>query len=1003
MKCFLNKSSILLVVLLLFSAAAMAQFTVTGTVKDASDQPLIGVSIVEKGTTRGTVTDFDGNFTLAIEGQSAVLMFSYTGFKTKEVEVSPSSNVLTVTLDEDIARLEEIVVTGLASGVKRSNSGVAVTSISGEELSDQTNPQTLDYALYGKIPGVQMTASDGAPGGGISVQLRGISTLGAGSSQPLYIIDGVYVDNSSIRNGRTQVSGAGGGSSGSNQDNSANRIADINPDDIERIEVLKGPSAAAIYGTRANAGVIIITTKRGAAGATKVSLNQDVGFAQGQNFQNFDEWNEEKIRYYYSGDRVNKEIEAYQQAVAAGRITDWEEFFYGDTGFLSNTQVNVSGGSQKTQFYVSGGLQTEEGIIKRTGYDRYTLRANIEHELTQGIRISFNNNYVRSQSQRGFTGNQNNTGGSIGYNLAYTPTYANLFPDENGNYPDSDYFNDNPIAIRDLAVNDEDVDRFISALNLDIDLFQTTNSYLKLKINGGVDYLSGNTLVYFPEVLQHQRAQANPGDVMWGRQDNLNTNIQAFLTFNTNLGTINSNTTLGAVRLDQQSEYQLSRGQGLSGGQRNLAWASVVSIPQQGQINQQTTDIGLVAQQDFNWEDKLIASLGVRFDKSSLNRDQDKFYAFPKASLAANLGNFDFWTIKDVVNQLKLRVAYGETGGLPLYGRTFEVLGSQVIGGFLGGLVGGQNFAVPRGVDPNLKPETAAELEFGVDASFFNSRITLEATYYNKEVRDLILDLQPAESTGISAIATNAADLENRGLELGLGVNPIRSTNVNWFAKVLYWHNRSEITRLDIPTFTTGGFGPALGTYLIAEGYSPTTIVGNPAGTDIPGGRTVYGDRQPDFQMSFLSQLNFLKSFDFNFLFHYQNGGEAINLSAFLWDDGGTSPGWFNTVEGDPNVRQGQVRINEWAGGNTGVWIEETSYLKLREISLYYTLPNALFNNLIKRAKIGVSANNVLLWTSYGSYDPEVSNFGAQPVSGSVEVTPYPTSRRLFFHLKLDF
>lgn len=995
MKYFINKSSVLLVAMLLLSAAAMAQFTVTGTVKDASDQPLIGVSIVEKGTTRGTVTDFDGNFTLEVEGQSAVLMFSYTGFKTQEIQVSPSANVLSVTLDEDIARLEEIVVTGLASGVKRSNSGNAVTAISADELNGNTNAQTLDYALYGKIPGVQMTASSGAPGGGINVQLRGVSTLGTGSSQPLFIVDGVYIDNSTIRNGRTNLNGASGGQAAANQDDAANRIADINPDDIERIEVLKGPSAAAIYGTRANAGVIIITTKRGQAGKTRVSLSQDLGFAQGQNFQNFDSWNEEKINFYFSGDRANKEVEAYRQALAAGRITDWEEFFYGETGLLSNTSLSVSGGTDKTQFFVSGGAQSEEGIIKNTGFDRYSVRANIDHKITNGIRISLNNNYVRSMTQRGFTGNQNNTGGSIGYTLAYTPSYANLFPDENGNYPDNPYFNDNPIAIRDLGTNDETVDRFITAVNLDVDLLQTSSSFLKLKLNGGVDYLSGNTLAHFPEILQHQRAGANPGDVFWGRQDNLNTNLQAFLTFNTSFGSVNSNTTIGAVRLDQDSKYQLSRGRGLSGGQTNLQWAKVQEIRQQ--TNQEVTDLGFVAQQDFNWEDKVIASLGVRFDRSTLNADQEKYYAFPKASLALNLANFDFWSIKDLVNQLKLRAAYGETGGLPNFGATFEVLVSQIIGGQLGGQVSN------IGVDPNLKPETANELEFGLDAALFNSRVTLEATYYNKAVDDLILPLVPASSTGITAISTNAADLENKGIELGLGVNPIRTSNVNWFAKVLYWQNRSEITRLDVPAFTTGGFGASLGTYLVAEGYSPTTIVGNPAGTTVPTGRTVYGDRQPDFQMSFLSQLNFFKNFDFNFLFQYQKGGEAINLSAFLWDDGGTSPGWFNPVSGEPNTRQGQLRINDWAGGNTGVWIEETSYLKLREISLYYTLPQNVFGKLVDRARVGVSGNNLLLWTSYGSYDPEVSNFGAQPLAGSVEVTPYPSSRRLFFHLKLDF
>ncbi len=993
MKYFLTKPSVLLVAMLLSATAAMAQFTVTGSVNDVGGQPLIGVSIVVKGTTIGTVTDFDGNYNLNVPGQEATLMFSYTGFKTREVVVSATNNTLNLVMDEDIARLEEIVVTGLASGVKRANSGNAVTSISSDELTGSTNPQTLDYALYGKIPGVQMTANSGAPGGGINVQLRGVSTLGAGSSQPLYIIDGVYVDNSTIRNGRTQVSGAGGGASGANQDDSANRIADINPDDIERIEVLKGPSAAAIYGTRANAGVIIITTKRGAAGKTRVSFSQDIGTARGQNFQNFESWDEAKINTFFSGARRDLELERFRSAVAENRVIDWEDEVYGETALLSNTQLSISGGSDKTQFFVSGGAQAEDGIIKNTGYQRYTVRANIDHKITNGIRIAFNNNYTRSNNDRGFTGNQNNTGGSMGYALAFTPSYANLRPDANGNYPVNPYFNDNPLAIRDLGTNNEQVDRFISAVSLDVDLFQGANSYLKFKANGGVDYLSGNTLVHFPEILQHQRAQANPGDVMWGRQDNFNANLQGFLIFNTNLSSINSNTTVGMVRLDQRSNYILNRGRGLSGGQQNLQWGKVAAV--ESQVNQEVTDIGIVAQQDFNWEDKIIVSAGVRFDKSTLNTDQNKYYAFPKASLAANIANFDFWTLKNTINQFKLRAAYGETGGLPNFGVIFEALTPQIIGGQLGGQVG------TRGVDPNLRPETASELEFGVDLGLFNSRITLEATYYNKEVRDLILDLQPASSTGITAIATNAADLTNKGVELGLGVTAVRSANINWYSKLLYWQNRSEITRLDIPTRFNGGFGVALGTYLLAEGFSPTTIVGNPSGTTVPGGATVYGDRQPDFQMSWFNQFTLFKNFDLNFLFHYQNGGAAINLSAFLWDSGGTTPGW-STPNAD-GVPFGRARALQRAGGDTGVYIGDTDYLRLRELGLYYTLPSGLFGSAIERAKVGVSANNLLLWTKYDSYDPEVSNFGSQPLAASVEVAPFPSSRRLFFHLKLDF
>lgn len=982
-------------VVLTCSVGAYAQFSVEGTVEGPNGEPLIGVSILVQGTTTGTISDLDGSFNLTVPGERGTLVFSYTGFQAQEVPVDESTGNLDVIMVEDIARLDEVVVTGLASGVRRSNSGNAVATISGAELTDRTTPQTLDGALSGRLAGVNISTNSGAPGGGINVQLRGISTLGAGSSQPLYIVDGVYIDNSSIRTGRSQVSGATGGASSATQDGAANRIADLNPEDIERIEVLKGPSAAAIYGTRANAGVVIITTKRGEAGQTRISLTQDIGFAQGQNFVGFDDWDEAKIDAYYGGDP--DELAALREAQAEGRVTDWEEYLYGETPLLSNTQLSVSGGSTSTQFYVAGGWTSEDGIIENTGFDRYSVRANLDHRINDRVKVSLSSNYLKSDSDRGFTGNQNNTGGSLGYSIAYTPTYADLFPDAQGNYPNNPYFNDNPIAIRDLGINNQEVDRFLMAATMDFDLMQSATSYLKFRLNGGIDYLSGNSLVYFPEILQHQQANANPGDVMWGRQDNLNSNIQGFLIFGTNLSAdLSSTTTAGAVRLDSESQFLLQRGRGLSGGQRNLQWAQVTNV--QEQTFQEVTDLGLVVQEDLNWRDQIIVSAGIRFDKSTLNAQQNEFYAFPKFSIAGNLHNFDFWSIESI-SQLKLRAAYGETGGLPRFGVIYEALSSQLIGGQLGGQVG------TRGVDPDLVPETAQEIEVGLDLGLFDNAVTLEATYYDKQVENLILDRQPAESTGILAIATNAADLQNKGFELGLTINPVRSTTFNWLSRILYWQNDSEITRLNVPAFTTGGFGSSLGTYLIQEGFSPTTIVGNPSNSDERPetlGLTVYGDRQADFQMSWFNTINFLDNFDFSMLLHYQNGGSAINLSALLWDDGGTTPNWDGDDDND-GTPNGLDRLLTWAGGNTGVYIEPTDYIKLREVSLYYTFPSSVFGTALDRVKVGVSANNLLLWTDYSSYDPEVSNFGTQPISGNIEVTPYPSARRVFFHLKADF
>jgi TonB-dependent SusC/RagA subfamily outer membrane receptor len=259
----------------LLSMATFAQTTISGTIKSENGNPIPGVTVIVKGTTVGTIGSTDGKYSISPRQSNPTLVFTSIGFQTKEIVVG-SRNTVDVTLTEDLANLEEVVVTGLASSIKRSNLANAIGTISAKELMGTTQIQTVDNAFYGKLAGVNMNTNGGAPGGGVSIQLRGISSL-VGASQPLYIIDGVYANNAVNRSGRGSVTGASGAE---NQDDGANRISDLNPNDIENVEVLKGPSAAAIYGTRANAGVIIITTKRGSSGKTKVSFAQDFGFAR---------------------------------------------------------------------------------------------------------------------------------------------------------------------------------------------------------------------------------------------------------------------------------------------------------------------------------------------------------------------------------------------------------------------------------------------------------------------------------------------------------------------------------------------------------------------------------------------------------------------------------------------------------------------------------------------------------------------------------------------------
>ena len=981
-----------LLVLLLFVGVTQAEaqvFTASGTVKENSNgNALSGVSITVKGTKQTTTSNSTGNFTINVNSKSAVLILKYVGYKTTEVAVSADRASLNVVMEEEVNSLKEIVITGLASSIKRSNLANAITTVSAKDLMGTTQIQTADGALYGKVAGANIRMNSGAPGGGINIQLRGLSSL-TQASAPLIVLDGVYINNNTQRTGRASVTGAGA----ANQDDGANRLADINPADIENIEVLKGPSAAAIYGTRANAGVLVITTKKGAAGKTVISFGQDIGIGSPLKMMGVDNWSEAKINSFFPAARRAAELTRFQEATASNNFVNYEDYFYGNTATLLNSRLSIRGGDEKTKFFVSGSLTDEGGIVRRTGFERQSVRANIEHKLSKGIVLSVNSNYIRTNTDRGFTGNQNNSGASIGYNISYVPNYFDLRP-VNGVYPANPYFAENPVHVTDKGINNALVNRFIQSFNLDVNLFKNENSQLKFRVNGGLDYIQNTTKVYLPDDLQFQRGQANPGDVLVGKQESMNTNFQAAFVYDWKIKRVNFNTQVGLVRLDFVNNGLFNRGRGLAPGQINIKQATVQEVESQFESTQ--SDVGLFVQKQMNFEDKIIGTVGMRMDKSNTNGDANKFYGFPKASLAFNLANFDFWKI-NAISQFKPRVAYGQTAGPVPFGATFTSLGGVNIGGLLGA-------TVATGIgNINIVPERASEIEFGFDAGFLNNKILFEATYYVKTTLDNLQPLTLSPATGVVSTQSNEAEMRNKGFELGLSGTVVEKANFKWFSRLLWWKNDILITKLGIPSYTTGAFGTGLGTFLVQQDVSPTTIVGTPAIS--PGVFTVWGNAQPDWTTSWSNNITLFKNFDLSVLTEYRSGGDNINLTSFLTDGGGTTKGWFDDANGDgvPNGRQRDPAPYN----NAGRWVQDATFLKIREVGLYYTLPketiSKTFGNMIQRAKIGFSGNNVFLATKYVGYDPETSTFGAQALANNVDVAPYPTARRLFFHIQIDF
>ncbi|MEO1478147.1 MAG: SusC/RagA family TonB-linked outer membrane protein, partial [Bacteroidota bacterium] len=940
---------------------------------------------------------------------ASLLEVTFVGYRTREVSIPEASGTITldIRLQEDVLGIDEVVVSGLASSVKRSNLASSVETISARELAEISTPQTLDGAISGKITGGVITSNTGAPGGGIAVKLRGITTIN-GESQPLFIVDGVILNNDAISNGVNAVTAAAAGGNASSQDNPANRIADLNPEDVESIEILKGPSAAAIYGARASNGVVIIQTKRGnAGGGVQFSVRQSLGFTTIANKVGTRRFTEETAVDTYGPDDPEPgatpeeiaQIEAGQQAIrdlfnqTGGAFTDYEEEFYGNEGLLSTTSLSASGGNDRTQFFVSGLIKDDEGIIENTGYEKQSVRVNLTHRFSSKFSADVTANYIRSTARRGLTGNDN-SGTTFGVSLTSTPSFLDVLPNGDGTYPDHPLNASNPFQTRDLSTIEETNNRVLSSARVTYNIFQQNTQGLQAIVEGGVDYFSLDQDARFPRELQFYDDERDSGGLVGqsiqGRTNNLNANVRGALVHTLSLPEpdLFFTTQVGFTAFTQDQDVVTSAAAGLIPDQFNVDQAASL---QTNQTRLTQDDRAFFVQEEINYADRLVGTLGFRAERSSLNGDVDQLYFYPKASLAVNVAEFPFWTTQ-TIDQLKLRLAFGQTGNTAPFGSKFTIFNPTSIGGGVGLTISGQ-----RGF-ADVEPERASEIEGGFDVSGFDGRASLEFTVYRKVIDDLLLTREVEPSSGFTLETFNGGQLTNTGIEIGLSLIPVNTSTVRWVTRTSFWTNNAEVTELTVPPFRAlgGGFGATFGQIQIEEGKSPTQIVGiddrdgDGAADD---GTFVLGDTDPDFQMSFLNDITLFRNLRLTIFAHWKKGGDNINLSELLTDLNGTSP--------DLDEPGGAARAAAF-GVSAQQFVQDASYLKIREIGLYYTVPQEAIGGMlpyVRNLSVGVSANNPIIITPYKSYDPEVNNFGTQPVATGVEVTPFPTSRSFLFHL----
>jgi TonB-linked SusC/RagA family outer membrane protein len=957
-------------------------------------QPGIAVQTAENGTFRMTVPGSAGTVTL-----SARML----GYRAREEVVAATRTTVDFLLERDALNLEKVVVTGQATSVKSENAATSISSVGADELAKVQAP-SLEVSMQGKIVGASINMNSGAPGGGGQVQIRGVTSL-IGNGEPLYVVDGVLISNAAISSGMNALQAKGGITS--QQDNLTTRLADIDQNDIEDIQVLKGASASAIYGAKATNGVIVITTKRGAAGATHFSATQRVGTAsvfrlpESRHFQT--------VADLYAAQPSQKAVIDSIVASNGGVIPfyDYQSELYGQSKPSYESIASVNGGTNDTKYFVSASSKYDAGVMLNTDATRQSGRVNIDQTFGDRLTATMGLNLVRSIDQRGLSNNSTDWVGPL-YLLSYTPAIVNLnSKTSNGLYVRNPFaggggFNaSNPFESMEYLKNIETTDRQIGSLNLKYSAFSNAKNSVQLTGLAGVDQFNYDAQVYSPPFLQFEPADGFLGTAVESHDRVRNTNaaINGIWTFTPGGTRLGSATTSAGVSSENQfaNEYRI-RAQGLS---------PTVELVSQGSIDDSQTktlvkNLAYYAQEEFlAFSDRLYAQLAFRADRSSVNGDPQKFYVFPKGS-----ASYRFTAPVPKVDEVKLRVAIGTSGNQPLYGQRDFLLAS-------GGIIDNGNSIVPsqRVGNFDLKPEKMTEKEYGVDASFLDRRIALEATMFDRTITDMLLQAPLPPSSGLGTTTINGGKMTSRGQELAVTVIPVQNRFLDWTSRTQFYHISQRIVSLPIAPFSVGntGFSTSFGRSLIKPGYSTTAIWGNMMRANGTVVDTVIGEATPKFTMQFSNQLSH-KAFAVNFLLDWKNGGDMVDATQNRMDEGKNSRD-YDDPSPDPSkgATLGAYRYNMWASGNNAkILIQDGSFVKLREIGVTYSVPNRLVQKVpglgqFNDMRLAFTARNLKTWSSYWGADPEFNNFSNSNTIRVIDLDGYPPSRTYSLGVTLGY
>ena len=957
--------------------------SIRGTVTEPSTgEPVIAAQITVPATGAVVFTEPDGTYVIenVPEGEFQIEVTA-VGHETRLVAVDAGQEVVDVPIA--LAEGEQIIIEGRAPVIVKQNLANGASVVDNEALTRVTAP-TVDAALQGKLAGANMQFNSGAPGGGAQLRLRGISTIN-GQSSPLFVVDGVIISNVAVPSGANAVTGAAAGGSASNQDNPVNRLADINPNDIETIEVLKGASAAALYGSKAANGVVIITTKRGRQGENVVNVTQRFGMSQLANklgSRQFDSLADVRATYCPAADPecTNGLVQAYMDS--GGQTFDHEDAIT-RTAFATETVASASGGTETGNYFGSILVRDEPGVVVGTFYEKQTGRLALGYKLWDRVRVGLTANVIHSTSDRGLT-NNDNTGTSYYVVLSGTPNFVDFRP-ENGVYPANPAVGSgsNLMQTVELFQNREDVWRVIGGLNGAVDLYASEDdtSTVSLLANFGADsFDQKNNILAPPELIFEPLTDGLAGTSIDATTTNLNWNVGTGVVWNLapKSGAFRNSLSAGLTyeNVDLSSVYVIA--QNLTAGQPNVDSGTALNVTHN---RLRTKDAGVYLQEEVALLDERLSILaGLLGERSSLNGDPDQYFLYPKFA-----GVYSVPVPEDMFDLVRVRGAFGQAGNRPNYGQRFTALNATGnIDGNAGLTIGG------NAGDPDIEPERQTEVELGVDGALKEQTLVAELTVYQRSISNLLLQRALATSTGFTTQFFNGGEMRNRGIEAALQYTPFRG-DVEWTTRAVLTLNRSEITDLPVDPFviTNAGFGAGLGAFRIAEGESATQIVGT-IDENMDGIPDVIGNGEPDFRVGWTNVVTFGR-FNIGTLVDWQQGSDVINLTRLLYDFGSNSP--------DPEAAA--ARLEAFSNGDIRPYVEDATFVKLREVSVAYNMPEDIATQIgpLKTLQLSLSGRNLYTITNYTGLDPEVSNFGNQPIGRNYDVAPYPPSRTFWFSI----